>query len=284
MKNLLVICAVAVVVLGGQAYGGLLYSADYRISVHPSVQGGVNLPMYSVDWGEAIALPIPNGYTGNNGYISADGRVISGNLINYDENNNILTDMRGAIWEQTQIVNGIPYYSQARLLPSLEAGQSNLMCDMSSDGQYLAGTCILANETGQYQGVYWDENRNIHSLGGMYYDSLFFNHSCAGYIRDDKTVFGITWVDEGGGPVLAFVWNEQHGMRYLKDVLEQEYGYDFGDAILTSINFLDPYGTNIYGLAYDATGEMFHWSATTPEPATILLLGLGGLFLRKCRR
>ena len=275
-----VLTFIFVLVFNVQVHAGLLYSADGRISVHPDVQGSGDLPRYSVDWRDPITLPVPPDYTGNNGRISADGRVISGQLFYYDKNNNIMTDMRAAIWEQTEVVDTIPYYSEPRLLPSLQEGQFNMTSDMSPTGEYITGHCILGQSTGNYQAVYWDQNRDVHSLGSMYYDSTLYNHSTSCNVRNDNTIFGITWSGEGGGGTLAFIWDEQHGIRYLKDVLEQEYGYNFGDAVLESVHFLDPDGTNIYGNAYNPTGTLLHWTATIPEPATLLILGLGVLCLR----
>jgi uncharacterized membrane protein len=265
-----------------QSFGGLGVSGDGRIRVVPDEEDTVRgLPWYSVDRGDRIVLPVPSGYTGLAIRISTDGSVIAGMLYNIDEHG-IWTDYRGAVWQQIHVIDGMPSYSDPLLLPSLEDGHPNWMGDMSMNGKYLAGRDISPGGD-IYRAVYWDENRDVHSLGSMCYDSLIYNQSSAESVRNDKVIVGNAGA-EGASTELGFIWDEQHGMRYIKDVLEQEYGYDFGDNILASARFENPEGTIIEGNGYTSTGELFFWTATVPEPTTILLLGLGVMAMgRKLR-
>jgi len=114
----------------------------------------------------------------------------------------------------------------------------------------------------------------------MYHDSLLYNNSYASSVTNDKVIFG-TANANGSDMSLGFIWDEQHGMRYIKDVLEQEYGYDFGDDVLTNASSWNPAGTIIQGNGYTSSGEEFFWKATIPEPCTVMLLGMGGLLLRR---
>jgi hypothetical protein len=70
-------------------------------------------------------------------------------------------------------------------------------------------------------------------------------------------------------------------MRYLKDVLETEYGYNFSGCTLSQAYNISPDGRIIDGYGYNQQGDYFDWVVTIPEPASLLLLGLGGLFLRR---
>lgn len=236
----------------------------------------IGLPGYSINGGQPIPLSVPVGYTGSSYRISSDGQIIAGQLSLYD--NGVLMNMRGSIWTRTDMIDNIPYYSQPLLLPSLEAMQNNHLRDMSPNGKYLVGDCMLGNKINQYQAVYWDENRNVHSLGSMHHGAILYDYSFAIGVRDDKTIFGNAIAEDSDGEqTLAFVWDEQNGMRYLGDVLEQEYNYNFGDISLISVHFLDAHGYELYGNAYNSSGEMIEWSATIPEPASLLLLCLGAI-------
>jgi len=263
-----------------EIYAGTMTSDNGRIRIwcDPAENSVLGQPRYTVDNGGPIELPVSSGYTGYAWRISGDADVISGQLFNIDENG-VWEDYKAAVWQQTQIVDDIPLYSDALLLSSLEGDyyESNWVYDMSLNGEYIVGYC--SDYWGRHQAVYWDENRDVHSLGSMYYDSLLYNCTDAGDVRDDKVIVGMA-SGEGAPSSLGFIWDQEHGMRYIKDVLEQEYGYDFGDSILESAGFWDPHGTIINGSGYTSTGELFFWSAEIPEPATIAILAFGSLLLR----
>ena len=278
MKKLIIF--MLLLVFNVRAFGGLAVSGDGRIKVGPDFEEDFlhGLPQYSVDEENPIALAVPLNYTGYSSRISLEGNVIAGQLFNINENE-IWMDWRGAIWEQIQVIDDTPFYSDALLLPSLENWMPNCLHDMSMNGKYIVGHC---EDNQQYKAVYWDENREVHSLGSMYYDSLLYCYSSAGAVSDDKIILGSAY-GEGAASSLGFIWDEQNGMRYVKDVLEQEYGCDFGDSVLEDAGFADPDGTIIKGSGHTSTGDTFFWTATIPEPGTVMLLALGGLFLRKRR-
>ena len=284
MKKMIVLISATLVC--AWAHAGQVRSADGRVSVHPEVQSGYNYPVYSLDFRDTIALPFCPDYTGYSRRISSDGSIISGQLYGFDENGDLM-DMRAATWERTELIDNVPYYSGPCLLPSLGEGQFNAMFDMSCNGHYVVGHCILKQDSSisaSYQAVYWDRNGDVYSLGTMFYNSIWYNSSIAHHVRDDGMIFGTTYNADGEGEILAFIWDKEHGMRYLKDVLERNYGYDFGTAILTSVEFLNPEGTIIYGNGFNSAGDIFHWQVTVPEPASVFLLAFGGVLLRRWKR
>ena len=82
----------------------------------------------------------------------------------------------------------------------------------------------------------------------------------------------------------AFIWDAGHGIRNLQDVLENEYGLDLGGWLLRGVFGISDDGTVLTGIGYDHRGYQRCWIATIPEPATLLLLGFGGLALLRGRR
>lgn len=267
-----------------QAFGGTWISGDGRIRVGPGSGEDIihGLPQYTVDGGEPLPLSVPSSdYTGHSFCITLDGSVIGGHL--YEQiNENGLWVPWGATWQQIGVTGGTPFYSEAFLLspPDGDYHDFTLMHDMSLNGQYLVGSST--DYWGRQQAVYWDENRDVHSLGSMYYDSLLYDDSTAYGVTNDNIIVGKVY-GEGAVSDIGFIWDQQHGMRYIKDVLEQEYGYNFGDSVLDSADFYDPHGTIINGSGYTSTGESFFWTATIPEPATIFLLVTGAFFALRRR-
>jgi uncharacterized membrane protein len=84
----------------------------------------------------------------------------------------------------------------------------------------------------------------------------------------------------------AFIWDATHGMRSLKEVLENDYGLDLKgwqlhESVATGIS-ADGCTIVGYGINPDGYGEA--WIATMPEPATLSLLAVGGLMVLRRRR
>lgn len=273
-----------VLVFNVKLYAGLTVSDDGRIRIEFDDELGPieGLPQYSVGGGDPITLPVPSGYTGYSRRISGDGTIISGQLYNINENG-IWIDWKAAVWQQLEVIDDIPMYFDAFLLPSLEEWMPNKMYDMSPNGEYIVGHSHVGRPE-RRQAVYWDEYGDVYSLGSMYYDSLLYDFSSAYGVSNYKIIVGEA-SGENTPSLLGFIWDEEHGMRYIKEVLEQQFGYDFGDSVLESVYYMSPDGTIINGSGYTPTGDPFFWSATIPEPATILFLAFGIAFLRKrpCR-
>lgn len=99
---------------------------------------------------------------------------------------------------------------------------------------------------------------------------------------DGSIVVG--WGEEAGDRGAAFVWDEIHGMRRIRDVLvalglgAQIQGWRLNAAVGISAD-----GTTIVGTGYNPNNQDEGWVVTIPEPSTLVLILLIPCTFR-CRR
>jgi probable HAF family extracellular repeat protein len=82
----------------------------------------------------------------------------------------------------------------------------------------------------------------------------------------------------------ASIWDAVHEMRSLKGILVSEYGLDLTGWTLTEAWGVSADGKTIAGYGTNPAGNIEAWVATVPEPATLLLLAVGGLLALRRRR
>jgi len=70
-------------------------------------------------------------------------------------------------------------------------------------------------------------------------------------------------------------------MRNLQEELENVFQLDLTNWTLKRAYGISDDGLTIVGYGINPDGYTEGWIATVPEPATLLILGLGGLSLRK---
>jgi len=81
---------------------------------------------------------------------------------------------------------------------------------------------------------------------------------------DGSTIVGWAHAPEGKS---AFVWDADHGMHSLANILTQNYGIEFGDWWPSIATGISADGTVIIGTAENAVGEYQPFRAVIPEPA-----------------
>jgi probable HAF family extracellular repeat protein len=249
---------------GAQAYG---VSADGSVITgwsHGSKLGG---SMEAFRWTSSGGMQplgfLPGGdgsYYYSVGYaVSADGSKIAGvdnstnpsySAVKWDNNGNITKLARtGDTVHNTTDAYGI-----------------------SADGSVIVGTSYYGNA------AIWNSNGQIEVLGkmsGTQYVTAYDVSGNGGIVVGGKwdTAYG-----EGNGG--AFIWDRLHGMRSLQTFLTG-YGIDLTGWTLTAASGVSYDGQTLVGYGINPQGSTEGWIATIPEPATILLLGLGTVIINK---
>ena len=100
---------------------------------------------------------------------------------------------------------------------------------------------------------------------------------------DGSVIVG--WADVGGLPEQAFIWDAEHGMRGLKDVLQGQYGLDLAGWNLFEATGISDDGQTIVGYGSGPAANFQAFRVTLPEPGSIaLLLPAAVLSLRRRHR
>lgn len=197
-------------------------------------------------------------YFGRASGVSADGKVIVG----YTGHVGI---SEAFMW-QDGIMTGL-----GSLIPNDPFSLSSIISmatSISADGTVIVGS--------SHQTVVKWENGEIESLGML---SQTFGSTAVDVSADGKIIVG--YCNFNDDEALAFIWDETNGMQNLQDLLVDTYGLDLTGWKLSKANAISADGTTIVGQGIDPHGNYQGWVVTIPEPATMLLFGLGGLVLRR---
>jgi probable HAF family extracellular repeat protein len=149
--------------------------------------------------------------------------------------------------------------------------------DVSADGSVVVG---YAESTSGHEAFRWEGgvmtglgNPSHGGIGGIWSEAY-------GVSADGSVVVGKASSALGHE---AFIWDVENGNRSLKDVLVRDYGLDLTGWTLFSARDISDDGLTFVGFGTNPAGYTEGWVATIPEPATIFLLGLGAVVLRKRR-
>ncbi len=152
-------------------------------------------------------------------------------------------------------------------------GFGSCAIDVSADGLIVVGYSFSA--MGQ-EAFRWTQETGMIGLGdlpgGKFYSWAW------GVSADGSVVVGESNSALG---YEAFIWDADNGMRNLQDVFVNDYGLDLTGWTLDNAFGISDDGLTIVGGGNNPAGYYEGWIATIPEPATVLLLGLGGIFIRK---
>ena len=136
---------------------------------------------------------------------------------------------------------------------------------VSADGKVTVGYCIYSGGTIAFR---WTESGVVQLLGDL--DGGRRESTAYAVSADGSTIVGSSVTSGSTDDMIheAFVWDEAHGIRNLKDVLETECGLDLTGWLLTEAKGVSADGLTIIGNGYNPDGIAQGWIATITEPAT----------------
>ncbi len=227
-------------------------SADGRVVVGNNDYTGI-----AVMWedGQIAALGSLPGYEKSNAWaVSRDGRVAVGQSLKPG-------GMAACLWTEGGSPVPVPGATTAY--------------GVSADGSVIVG--IRVPSVG-YEAFRWtaeDGTVGLGDLPGGYFDSTAYAVSADGSV--------VVGRGSGLNGYEAFVWDATHGIRSVKSVLMDDFvdisGWHLEIAIGISAD-----GMVIAGSGINPLGHTEAWVAVIPEPATLSLLGIGGIVILKRRR
>lgn len=205
------------------------------------------------------------GFSGNVRFVSADGRVIAGQDPFSEQSKS-----QSFVWSEEL---------GRRSLGDLPAGLSNnYVVDGSADGRTIVGDAMVHDAIWNWRAYKWTEADGMTSLGAVGDGSLVTDLSANGQVAIGD-VIDWTPVDYGGFDVFyafrePFVWDENHGMRRLRDILAASgISLDTREQGAThEVLQVSPDGQLILGLTNkegpDRLSETTYWivNLTVPEP------------------
>jgi probable HAF family extracellular repeat protein len=144
----------------------------------------------------------------------------------------------------------------------------------SQDGSVVVGYGMTATRQEAFR---WTAQTGMDGLGDFVGGG---NHSVANALSADGSII----VGHGSiGPDWeSFIWDERERMRKIKDILV-DAGLNLTGWTLAEASGISADGMTVVGWGYDPSGNIEGWVATLPEPATLLLLALGGLVVLRRR-
>jgi len=187
--------------------------------------------------------------------ISADGRVIVGASIS-DRGHEAFRWTRSEGMVGLGDLPGETFTSQA--------------FGVSADGAVIVGEGRSESGTEAFRWTAEDGMLGLGDLPGGAFQSIAWAVSA-----DGSVVVGSAADDHW--TQVAFVWDAEHGMRNLQDLLTDDFGLDLTGWQLGEARGISADGLTIVGSAYNPDRKAEAWIAHIPEPGTLQLLSLAAL-------
>lgn len=151
---------------------------------------------------------------------------------------------------------------------------------ISADGTTIVGGSEIDDDANGFEAFVWTEGNGMVGLGdlpgGRHFSTAF------GVSADGSIVVGLSESDLYL-PTEAMIWDAEHGMRALKDVLQDDHGLDLtgtslSKAVAVSDDGLTIIGEGCFGGGCAAPLNLEPWIATLPDPASFDPSVCPGLF------
>jgi probable HAF family extracellular repeat protein len=139
----------------------------------------------------------------------------------------------------------------------------------SANGSVIVGQCRSVNSGNGVEAFRWTAENGLQGLGdlaGGSFQSIAYAVSSNGaVIAGMATIEGPSGPFGGGSKPRAFLWDAQHGMRDLQDLLGAA-GAPVGGWDLRDVRGLSADGLTMVGTGVNPLGQTQAWIATLPHP------------------
>jgi len=265
---------------GISAIGGLDYGSEARgISANGKIVVGTYMPVIYGDLWTAFKWTQSGGFV-NLGDLPGDssGNRIESHATAISANGNVIV---GWSYTNNSEVNAFRWTKKEGMISLGDATQSATA--ISGNGKVIVGYYDMGEPN--MQAFRWTQNGALVSLGSLPGGSSFAFAEAVSF--DGSVVLGMSDTNDG---VRAFIWDECHGMRDLKDVLTTRYNIDLAGWTLYSATGISFDGLTIVGNGHSPIGLDTAWlidlapRTAVPEPSTMLLLASGLVGLAALRK
>jgi probable HAF family extracellular repeat protein len=159
-------------------------------------------------------------------------------------------------------------------LGSLPGGEHrSLARAASADGSVVVGGSRSAfSGPDAWEAFRWTEQAGMMGLGDLPGGS--FDSFACGTSADGSVLVGAGESERGRE---ACIWDAEHGMRSLYDVLTDDFDLDLTGWNLTVAMGISDNGQTIVGFGTNPNGDTEAWIARIPEPASVALFAFGAV-------
>jgi probable HAF family extracellular repeat protein len=240
----------------GDLPGGAFNSAAYGVSADGHVIVGIGVSTLSGTRQEAFRWTVTNGmtalgdlpggiYTSTAWAVSADGTVIVGDS---SSSNATAAASEAFRWTETTGMVALGDFPNGNF--------SSIAYGISADGLVIVGRGYSgAFDVNTHEAFSWTSDTGLIRLGFTSCNDWSIAHAASG---DGSVIVGDPESNRGD---CAFIWDAQHGMRNVHEVLTNEYGLQLTGWQLSGARGISGDGTVIVGFGTNPNGQTEGWIA-----------------------